>query len=397
MLNRVQDTLRCPVPLTKMRGLMVASLAIVILAGGLVFSACATGASDRPDTEVVKTPLLGPTTVILDTDISLDVDDVGALALLHALADRKEAKIAGVVVSESLHNYDGLWGPPLVDIVNTHYGRPDIPIGVYKGPHRDIGRYGTFAETVVNAGFPHDLTDAFAAEDGVKLYRRLLSEAPDSSVTIVSIGYLTNLEGLLRSQPDEISPLTGRELIVAKVRQWSCQGGRYPESGSEQGLNFGHYPKSSQFVIENWPGRIMFVGDELGSRFQAGGSLMASLDPSDNPVALAFKAFNGGKAIETRDHLAVLYAVRGMQHQGQVYFRAVTQGRNKFEARAGSAHGLSAAKHQQTKNSWVPANMPFHRQQGYLVPGTEAPSVVSSEIDKLLMSPPVSATTLASQ
>ena len=37
--------------------------------------------------------------IILDTDIDTDVDDVGAVACLHALADMGEAEIVGTFVS----------------------------------------------------------------------------------------------------------------------------------------------------------------------------------------------------------------------------------------------------------------------------------------------------------
>ena len=45
----------------------------------------------------------------------------------------------------------------------------------------------------------------------VELYRRLLAEQPDSSVTVISVGFYTNLAQLLASQPDSVSPLSGRD------------------------------------------------------------------------------------------------------------------------------------------------------------------------------------------
>src|SRR2546428_7059852 len=50
-----------------------------------------------------------PVDVIFDTDMALDVDDVGALALLHALANRGECRILAGGVSESARASDGLW------------------------------------------------------------------------------------------------------------------------------------------------------------------------------------------------------------------------------------------------------------------------------------------------
>lgn len=58
---------------------------------------CWTGTGDKPDTYfILANKALGPkpkparVRIILDTDTSGDRDDAGALALLHALADRDE-------------------------------------------------------------------------------------------------------------------------------------------------------------------------------------------------------------------------------------------------------------------------------------------------------------------
>eukprot|EP00964_Phaeocystis_antarctica_P029428 scaffold16579_cov58-Phaeocystis_antarctica.AAC.3 len=53
--------------------------------------------------------------------------------------------------------------------------------------------------------------------DALDVYRRVLAASPARSVTIASVGLLTNLELLLRSAPDAHSPLTGQELVAEKV------------------------------------------------------------------------------------------------------------------------------------------------------------------------------------
>ena len=65
-----------------------------------------------------------PVSIILDTDIDTDCDDVGALAMLHALADNGEADILGVIC-----NIPSQWCAPCVEAINHYYGRPEIPIG----------------------------------------------------------------------------------------------------------------------------------------------------------------------------------------------------------------------------------------------------------------------------
>jgi hypothetical protein len=62
--------------------------------------------------------------IILDTDMDTDCDDAGALAVLHALADRGECEILGTMVSA---RHPG--SAPTVAAINAYYGRPHLPVG----------------------------------------------------------------------------------------------------------------------------------------------------------------------------------------------------------------------------------------------------------------------------
>ena len=64
--------------------------------------------------------------LIIDTDMSTDVDDVAALRMAHALADLGEAEILAVVHSTGLFSV-------INPVINHYYGRDQIPIGAYKG------------------------------------------------------------------------------------------------------------------------------------------------------------------------------------------------------------------------------------------------------------------------
>lgn len=314
-----------------------------------------------------------PVRVVYDTDMALDVDDVGGLAALHKLADRGECEILAVVVSESSQGHDGQWAPPLVDVVNTYYGRPSIPIGVYTGPHRDPGRTGQYAEQVVRAGFAHDLQTGSEAEDAVRVYRRTLAAQPDNSVTIITVGYLTNLNALLDSGPDEFSSESGRELIGRKVKMWSCMGGTYPSSGEGGEFNFTRYPAAAEHVVNTWPGRVVFGGFELGRQYKVGGTLNKRYDPSANPVALAWLKYNNGAMRESWDELAVLYGVRGAEHDGVEYFKLVEGGSNRV-----------ALRNDEALNSW--ASEPT-RNQAYLVPSAPL-AAVEAILEELITAAP---------
>src|SRR5258707_7329269 len=65
--------------------------------------------------------------IVFDTDMGNDVDDALALAMLHALESRRECRLIAVTITK-----DNKWSGPYVDLVNTFYGRADIPIGVVR-------------------------------------------------------------------------------------------------------------------------------------------------------------------------------------------------------------------------------------------------------------------------
>ncbi|EPR67752.1 nucleoside hydrolase [Cyclobacterium qasimii] len=153
----------------------------------------------------ITIPLKAQVPIILDADLDSDVDDVGALAMLHTLEDNQRINILGVVVTS-----DDIDAAACAAAINTYYGRPDIPIAVEKGVA--LRSFSKYTKTLATT-FPHPLKEGRQPEDATQLYRRLLANSPDNSVIIISIGHLTNVRNLLESKPDDISPLDGKELI----------------------------------------------------------------------------------------------------------------------------------------------------------------------------------------
>ncbi|HTU25526.1 MAG TPA: nucleoside hydrolase [Pirellulales bacterium] len=243
-----------------------------------------------------------PVQVILDTDLSSDVDDVGAVAVLHALADAGQAEILGIGVC-----VNDAFSAPCLSALNAFYGRPDIPIGVLPGTGKDSP--SKYARGVAEA-FPHRLASAADAPEAVPLYRKLLAAAADRSVVLVSIGPLTNLAVLLDSQPDQTSDLPGRQLVEKKVAAWVCMGGTFP-AGRE--FNFFVDTPATRRTIEIWPTPAVFSGFEIGDKIGTGAGLRDL--PRANPVRKAYELFNGLNNRQSWDQTAVLYAVRGLRGQ----------------------------------------------------------------------------------
>eukprot|EP00929_Paragymnodinium_shiwhaense_P101723 TRINITY_DN6488_c0_g1_i12.p1 TRINITY_DN6488_c0_g1~~TRINITY_DN6488_c0_g1_i12.p1 ORF type:complete len:256 (+),score=18.98 TRINITY_DN6488_c0_g1_i12:57-770(+) len=170
-----------------------------------------------------------PVKLIIDTDIGgggcRDVDDIGALAVAHALADSGEVDLLAVVLNTNPQPCAGV-----ISVLNTYYNRQHLPIGAYKGPGLDPNSPFWPYVTDLVENFPSAIKNASQVPDAVEVYRRMLASQPDRSVTISSIGILTNLAALLRSGPDDISPLSGRELMARKVKLVAAMAGMYPRS-----------------------------------------------------------------------------------------------------------------------------------------------------------------------
>jgi inosine-uridine nucleoside N-ribohydrolase len=339
----------------------------------------ATGDAAAPRRPATREPV----DVIFDTDMALDVDDVGALALLHALANRGECRILAVGVSESVRGYDGLWAPAMADVIDRYYGRPEIPVGVYRGPHQEMREKGRYAEKTAKA-FPHRLQSGSGAPAAYKLYRRVLAGRPDGSVVMISVGFLTNLEALLQSGPDELSPLDGVELVRKKVKHWSCMGGRFPSSGDGSEFNLATYPEATAYVLGRWPTPVTFSGGELGEKVLTGARLIKKYGPARNPVSRAYLEYTGGKDRMSWDQTAALFAVRGLAYEGQTYFTAVNDGHNRFDLTVGPPGGQGP---QTSRNAWVAAP---DAEQAYLVMAMP-PAQLAKVIEDLMMLPPARA------
>ncbi len=207
-----------------------------------------------------------PVKVIFDTDISGDVDDVLALAMLHTLADRGECDLLAVTISK----INPLTGP-FVDAVNTFYGRPGVPIGVTRDAQRRDSKYLKLVETR-DAGehrFPHDVRSNGLLPSAVAVLRKTLASQPDHSVVLVQVGLATNLADLLESDPDEHSSQSGRDLVRSKVRLAEVMAGAFvPIRGDDRYLeaNVRNGIGSMQRFADQWPDSVPVIwsGFEIG-------------------------------------------------------------------------------------------------------------------------------------
>lgn len=259
--------------------------------------------------------------IIFDTDIGCDCDDAGALAMLHRLCDRGEAELLCVT-----HCYATPWVAGCIDAINRFYGRT-VPVGVnYRHVNRENrGVYAAaLSEQCPNAYPAADFDTDRRPPDTVTVLRRTLVDAEDQSVTFVVTGMLSSMADLMRSTPDEISPLDGMELIRQKIRRTVVMGGRffaswpmtiYPD-GNINGKPVtwewnihGTALADAQLASGAWPGELVFSSYEIGSYIKTMVGY-PSRAAADDPVALAYELHNHGAGRCSWDHTAMLDAVR---------------------------------------------------------------------------------------
>ena len=240
--------------------------------------------------------------IIYDTDISADADDAGALGVLHTLADQGKATINAIVVNG--RNADNK-AAQAIDAINTYFGRPDIPIGTENAGHISKSRY---TKHIANE-FPNDSPLDTQAPKAFNIYRNTLRAAKDKSITIVSVGLLSNLQKLLQEDPS---------LVRQKVKKLVVMGGRYGGAVNKPEFNFELAPRATKYVLDYWPTEIIFSGAEIGLSIIAGTGLQAA---KNHPIARAYelhRAFGGQPAIEVGkasfDHTAVMLGVLGVQN-----------------------------------------------------------------------------------
>jgi inosine-uridine nucleoside N-ribohydrolase len=210
-----------------------------------------------------KTPQR-PLTVIFETDMGNDIDDALALDMLYKYM--QQGKINLVAISS---NKQSPFSAEFIDVMNTWYGYPHIPIGVVHNGidcENDAKNYAKCVSEMTIDGkpaFTKTIADYSTLPDAVELYRKILSQQADQSVTIISVGFSTNLSRLLDSNPDCYSRLSGKELVGRKVKLLSVMGGSFGEKSLKE-YNIVKDIPAAKKLFALWPSEIVVDPFEIG-------------------------------------------------------------------------------------------------------------------------------------
>lgn len=208
--------------------------------------------------------------VILDTDLGSSTDDLFVMQMMYKYADQGKCEILGVVVDR-----EGEDNAAIADVMNNYFGYPDVPVALVRegidNPKVwiDYTDMPYFTNEDGTPMFERTYSDYSSLPDGWQLYRKILSEQPDNSVVICSIGFLPCLSQLLESGPDEYSSMNGVDLVKAKVKKIYLMGGVFgtavePDYNFAQGMDF------SLKFFEKWPHEVdmYFSPCEVGDKVE---------------------------------------------------------------------------------------------------------------------------------
>jgi inosine-uridine nucleoside N-ribohydrolase len=262
---------------------------LLLLASVLTLGACSSKPKEAVDA-------VRPEPVIFETDMGNDIDDALALNILYKYMDQGLIDLVGISI-----NKPGEAPAEFVDIVNTWYGHADIPVGIVANGADCENDATNYAKAVValtdslgRPRFARTHSDYARLPHGASFYRPLLAQQPDSSVTLISVGFSTNLSDLLNSGADSISPLTGRELVAQKVKLLSVMGGSFESAEPFREYNIIKDIPAAQNLFANWPTPILVSPFEVGFHiWYPATAIEEGFDAAvgENPIVRAYESY----------------------------------------------------------------------------------------------------------
>ena len=229
-----------------------------------------------------------PTPVIFDTDLGNDIDDVLALEMLFNYEDAGQIALKGITICKrNPHSIE------FVDGICRFHGRENMPLGfAFNGTLPDDYYYllptlnARKADSTLLISPERGIDSGI--DEGYVALRKWLVKEKDGSVVLIATGPLTNIANLLKSEPDEISPLGGVDLVKKKVRSLHIMNGNFavdsPEWNTITDLD------ASRVVYELCPVSLIASGYEVGCavKYPHESILSDFGDPNLNPLTVAY-------------------------------------------------------------------------------------------------------------
>ncbi|MFD1629280.1 nucleoside hydrolase [Pseudopedobacter beijingensis] len=274
---------------------------VFLIFTALLFMGCSSVMKGLKTDKAVK--------IIFDTDMGNDIDDGLALDMLYKYVEDGKVDLLAITSNKKESG-----STEYLDIMNNFYGFPNVPIGkITDGPDSKKGDHFAF-NVSQDKSYKRSIKDYDKIPESVDLLRKTLQKHKNNSVVIVAVGFSSNLSRLLDSKPDDISPLTGKELIAKKVKYLCMMAGDFRPERKHSEYNVRLDKQSAQNVFKNWPTKIVTSPFEVGLDIKYPGSSISKdfTYVKKHPLVKGYEAFaKMPYDRQTWDLTSVLYAVEG--------------------------------------------------------------------------------------
>lgn len=227
---------------------------------------------------------VSPVSVVFDTDLGNDIDDLLALQMLINYEKEEKVDIKGITVSKA--------NTSAYELAKGYYGKYGYGSTAFgyvgDGPNPEAGNYLVASLAALGIGKNH--TASGDIPDATSTLRKLLAESKDSSMMIIAIGPLTNMARLLASQGDRCYNMTGRELVEKKVKQLVIMGGDFRDNADAE-WNIKQDVTAARKVFDEWPSEIIASGFEVGADVLYPHHRVVSDFPENHPLRVGYENF----------------------------------------------------------------------------------------------------------
>lgn len=272
-----------------------------------------------------------PINILHGTDWWTDCDDIAALRLLckahKAGAIRLQCVCANAVMEHTAASIDAF-------LMNDGV---QVPVGIDKSFNMDPNecRY-----QFVLKDYPHRIVNS-DCDEAYRVYRRALAEL-DGKADITEVGFPQIIHQLMTSEPDDISPLNGMELVRQKVNKIWLMAGRWDQPNSKE-FNICHTKagrEASDYIFRNSPVPVTCLGWEIGKDVITGNTAK-----ENDPLKIAYNAHGSGNGRPSWDPMLVLLAIINDEEMagynkvcGQAYVNTHTGENNFTEGKGNCAY-----------------------------------------------------------
>lgn len=245
-----------------------------------------------------------PINLIFDTDAGSDCDDMMALTYLIYAERMGYCNIKAIT-----HCLKTPYGVPAIRAFFRFFNEPVPPVGMMVGGVDLPDRYC------------QGVAETFAAKQdyaeppkAVELLRKTLTEA-DGKCVICAVGQFTNIAQLLESKGDDISPLSGIELVKEKCEKMVLMAGKFRED--EMGVYSADWNircdiPSAKVMFKTSPVPFVILPSETG-KFMITGKDACEKYGDKNPLTKSFYLFNSKNGRHSWDPATAVYVCEGVK------------------------------------------------------------------------------------